>query len=170
MGFQKGSGGRTPLMGSGVSKGHSGRRPHFGRSPAGLQKIPGGAPCTPPLGAPPKACRGAASTILKRPAPVAALRPPEGFLKKPFWGAVASREPPEPPPCRLHRGSHGGGPERTTWRETSGEHCKSSFTCWVYDSPGYCRPSLGLGNTARADHLERDVWGALQIEHYVLGP
>ena len=96
-------------MGSGVSKGHSGRRPHFGRSPAGLQEIPGGAPRPPPLGAPPKACRGAASTILKRPAPVAALRPPEGFLKTPFWGVGRSRDPPEPPPCRLHRGSQGGG-------------------------------------------------------------
>ena len=63
-------------------------------------------------------------------------------------------------------------PEPTSWSETSGEHCKSSITCWVYDSPGYCRPSLGpslgLGNTARADNLERDVWGALQIEQYVL--
>ena len=46
----------------------------------------------------------------KAPRSCAALRPPEGFLKTPFRGAVASREPPEPPPCRLHRGSHGGGP------------------------------------------------------------
>ena len=60
-------------------------------------------------------------------------------------------------------------PEPTTWSETSGEHCKSSNTCWVYDYSAYCWPSLGLGNPARADILERDVWGALQIEQYVLG-
>ena len=71
-------------MGSGVSKGHSGRRPHFGRSPAGLRQIPGGAPRPPAPGAPPKARLGAASTVLKRPAPVAALRPPGDFLKIPF--------------------------------------------------------------------------------------
>ena len=28
--------------------------------------------------------------------------------------------------------------------------------------------SLGLGNAARAEILEGDVWGALKIEHYVL--
>ena len=61
-------------------------------------------------------------------------------------------------------------PEPTSWSETSGEHCKSSITYWVYDSPGSCRPSLGLGNPARAEILEGDVWGALKIEHYVLPP
>ena len=39
-------------MSSGVSKGHSGRRPHFGRSPAGLQKIPAGLRAAQPFGAP----------------------------------------------------------------------------------------------------------------------
>ena len=29
------------------------------------------------------------------------------------------------------------------------------------------RPSLGLGNTAGAEILEGDVWGALKIEHAV---
>ena len=38
------------------------------------------------------------------------------------------------------------------------------------DSNSYCVASLGLGNTARAEILEGDVWGALKIEHYVLGP
>ena len=28
----------------------------------------------------------------------------------------------------------------------------------------YCRPSLGLGHTARADILERDVWGAVKSQ------
>ena len=32
----------------------------------------------------------------------------------------------------------------------------------------YFWPSLGLGNPARAEILEEDVWGALKIEHYVL--
>ena len=65
-------------------------------------------------------------------------------------------------------------PEPRSWRETSGEHPnRSILLCFndssvVNDSSGYCRPSLGLGNPARADILERDVWGALQIEHYVL--
>ena len=35
---------------------------------------------------------------------------------------------------------------------------------------GYCWPSLGLGNPGRAEILEGDVWGAVKIEHYVLGP
>ena len=30
------------------------------------------------------------------------------------------------------------------------------------DSNGYCVASLGLGNTARAEILEGDVWGALK--------
>ena len=30
------------------------------------------------------------------------------------------------------------------------------------------RQKVGLGNTARAEILARDVWGALKIEHYVL--
>ena len=60
-------------------------------------------------------------------------------------------------------------PEPTTWSETSGKHCKSSNT-WVYDCNGYFRPSLGLGNPARAEILEGDVWGAPQIEQYVLPP
>ena len=38
------------------------------------------------------------------------------------------------------------------------------------DLNSYCRPSLGLGNPARAEILEGDVWGALKIEHYVLPP
>ena len=31
----------------------------------------------------------------------------------------------------------------------------------------YCWPSLGLGNTAGAEILEGDVWGALTVEHAV---
>ncbi len=43
-----------------------------------------------------------------------------------------------------------------------------AFTCCPYDCNGYCWPSLALGNPARAEILEGDVWGALKIEHYVL--
>ena len=39
-----------------------------------------------------------------------------------------------------------------------------------HDSNSYCGPSLGLGNTARAEILEGDVWGAPKIEHTVLPP
>ena len=61
-------------------------------------------------------------------------------------------------------------PELRSWRETSGEHWNSSIMCCTYDCNGYCWPSLGLGNPARAEILEGDVWGALKIEHYVLPP
>ena len=61
-------------------------------------------------------------------------------------------------------------PEPRSWGETSGEHYKSNMPSPNHDSPAYCRPSLGLGNPARAEILEGDVWGALKIEHYVLGP
>ena len=44
-----------------------------------------------------------------------------------------------------------------------GEHCNLSLTSCVYDCPAYCRPSLGLGNTAGAEILEGDVWRALKI-------
>ena len=56
-------------------------------------------------------------------------------------------------------------PELRSWRETSGEHCKSSITCCHHDSSTYCRPSLGLGNPARAEILEGDVWGPPKIEN-----
>ena len=34
----------------------------------------------------------------------------------------------------------------------------------AHDSTSFCRPSLGLGNPARAGILEGDVLGALKIE------
>ena len=40
----------------------------------------------------------------------------------------------------------------------------------LHDSPGYCWPSLGLGNAAGAGVLEADVWEALNIEHAVAQP
>ena len=49
-------------------------------------------------------------------------------------------------------------------RQGAARSCQECF----HDSPAYCRPSLGLGNPARAEILEGDVWGALKIEHYVL--
>ena len=39
----------------------------------------------------------------------------------------------------------------------------------IVDCPAYCWPSLGLGNTAGAEILEGDVWGALKSQKY-LGP
>ena len=39
-------------------------------------------------------------------------------------------------------------PEPRSWRETSGEHSNRRNTSRGYDSPAYCCPSLGLGNTA----------------------
>ena len=48
---------------------------------------------------------------------------------------------------------------------------KSSTPGGPHDFPDYCKPSLGLGNRARAEILEGDGWegwGALKIEHYVL--
>ena len=58
-------------------------------------------------------------------------------------------------------------PEPRSWRETSGEHPKRSTPSHVNECPAYCWPSLGLGdgNTAGAEILEGDVWGALKIEH-----
>ena len=59
-------------------------------------------------------------------------------------------------------------PEPRPWRETSGEHYNLSLPLWRHDCPAYCWPSLGLGNPAKAEILEGDVWGALKIEHHVL--
>ena len=88
-------------MGSGVSKGHSGRRPHFGRSPAGLQKIPGGrrppAPRSPPEGLP-----GCGLDHFKAPRSCCRLKASRGLLEKPLlgrralerlWGANACKDP-----------------------------------------------------------------------------
>ena len=60
-------------------------------------------------------------------------------------------------------------PEPRPWRETSGEHSNLSVPSLSNDSNSYCCPSLGLGNTAGAEILEGDVWGALKIEHAVAG-
>ena len=45
-----------------------------------------------------------------------------------------------------------------------------SLTPLSHDVPAYCWPSLGLRNTAGAEILEGDVWGALKIEHAVAEP
>ena len=49
-------------------------------------------------------------------------------------------------------------------------HQKSSIVSRNHDSNSYCAPSLGLRNTAGAEILEGDVWGALKIEHAVARP
>ena len=61
-------------------------------------------------------------------------------------------------------------PEPRSWMETSEEHPNRHTPGVKDDSNDTCRPSLGLGNLARAEILEGDVWGELKIEHYVLGP
>ena len=43
-------------------------------------------------------------------------------------------------------------------------------TSCPHDCPAYCCPSLGLGNTAGAETLAGDVWGALKSKKYVGGP
>ena len=50
-------------------------------------------------------------------------------------------------------------PEPTSSSETSGEQCNRGNCRGGMIFPGYCWPSLGLGNTARADILGGDVWG-----------
>ncbi len=49
-------------------------------------------------------------------------------------------------------------PEPRSWRETSGEHWNRSNIGKTNDSNSYCEASLGLGNAARAEILEGDVW------------
>ena len=49
----------------------------------------------------------------------------------------------------------------------SREHQKSSIPSCAHDADGYWWPSLGLGNTAGADILEGDVWGAMKWKQYV---
>ena len=61
----------------------------------------------------------------------------------PIWG---SKIPPEP----------------TSLGETSGGHRSRSPPTWANDSNGYCWPSLGLGNTARAEVPEGEICGALE--------
>ena len=60
---------------------------------------------------PPKPCRGAASTVLKRPAPGGtwSWRPPGGFLKNPFWSARRSRGSGAPTRARIPPGAQGRG-------------------------------------------------------------
>ena len=61
-------------------------------------------------------------------------------------------------------------PEPKSGRETSGEHYNHSPSSLFDDSPAYCWPSLGLGNTAGAEILEGDVWRALKSKKYVARP
>ena len=45
-----------------------------------------------------------------------------------------------------------------------------ALRAWLMIPGPIYRASLGLGNPARAEILEGDVWGALKIEHYALLP
>ena len=89
-------------MGSGVSKGHSGRRPHFGRSPAGLQEIPGGAPPPPAPRSPPEGLPGCGLDHFKAPRSCCRLEASRGLPEtsplgrlalERLWGANARKNP-----------------------------------------------------------------------------
>ena len=89
-------------MGSGVSKGHSGRRPHFGRSPAGLQIIPAGLRAPQPFGAS-EGLSEYSFDLFEMPRPWWHLEASRGLFEKPFlerqalerlWGATAGKAPP----------------------------------------------------------------------------
>ena len=101
------------------------------------------------------------------------------------WWAGGSKEPPPPKSGSLsqngtsyHLAPQMGGekhnPPSTLEREPprplgllllTNKFVRRNMPSLGHDSNASWWPSLGLGNTAGAEILEGDVWGALKIEH-----